>query len=301
MVMSSLTGFLRFAVQGICAATVFICVMSLQAEVITTKSGSLMIGRISARNGNTTEVTAFGEKHVIESEDIVSTTDSIAPYIQRRVLVILTDTSIVKGKIRDYSEDVGLYVDTEMGPLTIPAGKIDHIIFHDSESAKPPPLVIYHLGLLGQVSYGLASDTMRLGVGGTFLGEIPMPSRWVPTLGLAASYESISASQSALRFSEMSAYVYARRSFYPLTGVLQRLGFAFTLGGGTTFAQVHDSRPSPFSPNAEIQGIFVFKTGFEVTAAKSIRLRLDFANFLRTVRGGNVWKPGFELGVVYVL
>jgi hypothetical protein len=279
----------------------FFYVMSLQAEVIVTKGGSLMIGEITGRSATSTEITAFGQKHVVEAENLLATTETIEPYIKRGVLVVLTDTSVVRGKLRDYSEDIGLYVDSEIGPLTIPSSKIDHIIFNDSEMAKPPPLVIYRLGLLGQTTYGFLSDSMGLGLGGTFLGEMPIPSPWVPTIGFAATYESISASQPSLRFTEMSTYVYVRQTLYPLKGALKRLGFAFTVGGGSTFGQIHDSRASNTSPNAEIQGIFVFKTGIEVTANQTMRIRFDFANFLRTVRGGNMWKSGLELGAIYVL
>lgn len=290
--------------HGIC------CVMSLHADTLVSKTGRVYIGAIQSKTADQTDILAFGKKESIPASDVESSGSSNAMLAGKKLFVTLKDGSMIQGKLRDFSEEVGLYLDSEIGAITIPDAKIAQI---DLNAAAEPATagapvsassgMQLKLGIFGSASYPFISDTMKQGFGGGGYGEISAAGKFVSGFGVAATFEAIAATQTSLRFSETSIYAYARKVFLPLGAFsasnLKKLGLAVTLGFGGGYMHLSDSRSGNLSPNGEAYALTVLKTGAEYPFTRTVMFRFDIVNTFRIVAGKNLWKPGIEMGAVY--
>lgn len=308
--MRAKTTVMRGSLNLIRVGLVFGCVMSLQAETLLTKSGRVYLGTVQAKTADQTDILSYGKKESVPASEIESSAPSNAMLAGKKIYVTLKDGSLIQGKLKDFSEEIGLYLESEIGAITIPDAKILQIDMNPSAEqampASPSPAargLQLHLGLLGSASYPFTSDTLKQGFGGGSYAEISTAGKFVSGFGVAAAFEAISATQSSLRFSETIVYAYARKVFLPLAAFsasnLKKLGFALTLGFGGGYMHLSDSRSGNLSPNGEAYGLTVVKTGAEYPLWRTMVLRFDIVNSFRIVSGKNLWKPGVELGVVY--
>gem|GEM_PF-2239659 len=300
---------IHISLNSIFAALLF-CVMSLHADTLVSKAGRVYIGAIQAKTADQTDILAFGKKESVPASDVESSGSSNAMLAGKKLYVTLKDGSLIQGRLKDFSEEVGLYLDSEIGAITIPDAKIAQI---DLNAAAEPASVTtptsaarglqLQLGVLASASYPFISDTLKQGFGGGGYAEISTAGKFVSGFGIAATFEAIAATQSTLRFSETSVYAYARKVFLPLGAFsasnLKKLGFAVTLGFGGGYMHLSDSRAGNLSPNGEAYSLTILKTGAEYPFARTVMFRFDIVNTFRIVSGKNLWKPGIEMGAVY--
>lgn len=288
-------------------------IMSLHADAIVTKSGNVFLGKIQSSTADSIGISAYGKTETVSVSEIETNSPTVTPLKGKKLFFTLTDGSTLHGKLRDFSEEVGTYVDSEIGGITIPYSKISQIQTLKPEesgslpSSSAPATTARSLSLLvgafGSASYPFISDTMKQGFGGGAYAEVSVPWRYASGIGVAGKFETITAEQRALRFSETGIYAYARKSVFPFAGFagssLRKLAFALTVGIGGGYIHLADSRSGALSPNGEAYGLAVLKAGAEFPLGRALAIRFDLINKFRFISGENLWKPGIELGAVY--
>lgn len=280
----------------------------LFAEFITTKNGEIFTGKILASTGKKVSIEAFGTNHEIAKSDIEKTSSTPGALTTTKVVISLKDKSTIHGKIRDFSEDVGLYIDSEIGSITVPSDKISGIQVLKPESAdgmakantpgnlKSPSVL---LGISGVTTYPPFSDTLKMGFGAVIFAEQYVDLPYISHLGIAGGIESISGAQTNLSVTEITAMIYARRNFAPFHGGLRLLSLTLAAGGGGIFATLQSKNSESASLKGEAIGMLMLKGGASFAVMRALHVRLELLNGFRLITGNNFWKPGIELGVVY--
>jgi small nuclear ribonucleoprotein (snRNP)-like protein len=90
------------------------------ADVIRLQDGTVYIGKMASAEEGIVSIAAFGKTIRIASSQIMKTEADLTAIHEQPMEVILMDGSIIRGKIKNYDEDIGLFVELGIGELTIP-------------------------------------------------------------------------------------------------------------------------------------------------------------------------------------
>jgi small nuclear ribonucleoprotein (snRNP)-like protein len=126
-------GFLRFLPAFL---FLFQIVAPLAAlEVVYLKNGDVILGTLIGPVSGGLSYQCFGEQRTIPITDIDLTEKNLQNLSQKAVYVVLKDGSVIQGKIVDYDEDIGVFLDISFGTLTMPTASIQRI-YEKEKSAQ---------------------------------------------------------------------------------------------------------------------------------------------------------------------
>ncbi len=97
------------------------------ADVIQMNNGDIHLGRANVTNPESIEIETFGKKIYVQQKDIRSIEADITSVESTHVEVILPDDSILRGRIKNYDDEIGLFLKTSFGEITIPAAGVKQI------------------------------------------------------------------------------------------------------------------------------------------------------------------------------
>jgi len=249
---------------------------SLSAEVIFLRSGEILFGDIVSAGSGTITISTFGQEKQILSTDIVRTEPSLSALADLVVQVILKDGTIIKGKIVDFDEEIGVFVDISFGNLAVPSAAVEKIV--DPARAASSAPASQWLGVGGGVSFPLSKDFgMSWGAGVGWEFHTP----WLTGLnaGLTLTYDSLAyTTNSQISFANIGLSAY---TVYIFNGLLQGMDLFAPyagLGAGAVIVQAFDKRPDAA---VDQRGLL---TGF-LSAHLGLEWRLP-ARFLLRTGGG---------------
>jgi len=99
----------------------------LSADVIELKDGTVYLGTAVVDDVAGITISSFGQERTISQSDILLVSKDLAAFSATEVEIRLPDRSVLKGKIRNYDEEIGLLLETYFGAITLPPKAIEAI------------------------------------------------------------------------------------------------------------------------------------------------------------------------------
>jgi small nuclear ribonucleoprotein (snRNP)-like protein len=99
----------------------------LSADVIRMKDGRVFIGRVLTVDPSGVVILAYDQKVTVDYGDILKTAPNFNSIKNRELEITLKDNSVMRGKVKDYDSDIGLFMEIEFGQITIPLENIKSI------------------------------------------------------------------------------------------------------------------------------------------------------------------------------
>lgn len=143
----------------------------LSAEVVFLRNGDVLIGKITSAGSGTVTIQTFGDERKVPSKDILRSEPGLSDIKDLALQVILKDGTSIRGKLTDFDEEIGLFVDIGFGILALPITAIDKIV--------DPSVVVHYggyrhiLGVSGGVAFPPGGD-YGLGYHGALTGELQL-------------------------------------------------------------------------------------------------------------------------------
>ncbi|MBN2352166.1 MAG: hypothetical protein JXD23_06305 [Spirochaetales bacterium] len=105
----------------------------LQADVIRLKSGVIYIGRVISLDEGGVKIEAFGDTRTIPYADLARTEKDMNALKDQAVSMTLKDGTVIRGKIKNYDEDIGFLVEIDFGTITVPLENVTAIVDMNQE------------------------------------------------------------------------------------------------------------------------------------------------------------------------
>lgn len=112
-----------------CLVTVMVLMLSTiaMADVIMLHDGNIYLGKITSTDSNGIVIETFGQSLTISQSDIFKSEKNFDSFKDVTTDIILRDGSLIKGKIQNYDEEVGINVNIDFGTITLPVQSIKEI------------------------------------------------------------------------------------------------------------------------------------------------------------------------------
>lgn len=97
------------------------------SDVVWLQNGKIYLGEINTAESDGITIKTFGETRKISMEDIFKTEKSLDSLKYQQIDITLKDGSVIKGKIQNYDEEIGINVNIDFGNITLPVQTVDSI------------------------------------------------------------------------------------------------------------------------------------------------------------------------------
>ena len=97
------------------------------SDVVWLQNGKIYLGEINTAESDGITIKTFGETRKISMEDIFKTEKTLDSLKYQQIDITLKDGSVIKGKIQNYDEEIGINVNIDFGNITLPVQTVDSI------------------------------------------------------------------------------------------------------------------------------------------------------------------------------
>lgn len=244
---------------------------------------------------------SMGTVRTVSSTDVLRTEKGLKDISEMTVQVVLKDGTSIRGKLTDFDEEVGLFIDIGFGTLALPIAVIARI-------EDPERIAVYHgtkmsLGLSGGISSPLNSD-YGLSGGGGVLAEIKTGLVRGLYVGFSLGGEYLAyTADSNVKIINADFQIYSLYKVLALGEVFPAMEFLnpyVSLGIGGTLVTLLDSRvDAPVDQRGILSFSTAFALGLEWKLPANIGLRTggELDGVLQT--GGLFLIPKARLALLY--
>ncbi len=264
--------------------TIVTCLMSSIAtgDVIHLKDGTIYLGEIKNVDSTGILIQSFGSTQSISQSDILKTDKELTEVSKRKIEVELKDASMLKGRIDNYDDEIGLFVMTDFGTITIASGAIKSI----SDIEFRNKVMGYDKGVGLQLGMALPTGSQKanFNTGYIIQGYFEHTSIFVRDLfiGLDLKYNMFeNANSSDITYDIVSVqpylsymFRYFRKTTVP---VLNDIIPFVSAGGGLTFVTMHDDRTGG-GDSAELVPSYFIGAGIDYLLFSPVTIRLKVLN-----------------------
>lgn len=248
------------------------------ADVLFLTDGKILIGSIIGPVEGGVAYTVFDQRVVLGTGKISRTEKDLKTLAEVNVDIRLKDGSTIRGKVVDFDEEIGLFVDIGFGILTIPIPAVSEIVEEEV-----------------RVRYAGSSVQLRAG-GGTyfplFLSAGNFGPSWTSSVGGLVALPFARGLYTGLSFSVSGAdYLLSDSVSYLFASVAPEIEFRFlglsmrkdflrfftpylSLKGGAAYISMTDPSLNPRT-DGSLTGFFGLSTGLNLAVAKGFALRLN--------------------------
>jgi hypothetical protein len=248
------------------------------ADVIRMEDGTLYLGRMASSAEGVVSIEAFGKSIQVASSQIAKSEPDITVLHELPVEVTLMDGSIIRGKIKNYDEEVGLFVELAIGELTVPLESLRAI--------EDPAQRARYRGFPAQVAllagYFIPVGTIAPSFGSGFTASLSAELSLPILRGL---YAGVDVSQFFMTYLPSNNLTYSVTTatfgpFYRLllfrtspVPVLRDLVPWFGLGGGIAYVGANDTSTS--TTFGEVDPAYFAAIGLDFYIGERIQIRLS--------------------------
>lgn len=106
---------------------IFFTSMTAYSDVVWLQDGSIYFGAIESADSAGITIKTFGEIKKIAQSEILKSEKTLELLKNQQVDILLKDGSVLKGKIQNYDDEIGVLIHTDLGSTTIPVSSIKNI------------------------------------------------------------------------------------------------------------------------------------------------------------------------------
>lgn len=278
--------------------------INLQADVIKKQNGEIYLGVVESTDAYGITVNSFGTKFSIKQSEILKSEKDLTSLKNQNVEIELKDGSIIRGKIQNYDEEIGILVNIDFGALTLPVQAIKSI--KDPGQNKVYAGSPVRLGALFGYSFpvGGLQDDLNSGISFSFLAEFNSKLLRGMYFGGDFSFSHLSANNSSELsyniFSLQPYIMFGYMGFHSGSSFMRNVTPYISLGGGISLVSLTDKRPDSLLENQnEIDFSIKFSAGVDYLLLNTVNLRLCFNWF--TIPQESKWfnSASVNLGALY--
>jgi hypothetical protein len=108
--------------------SILVCMPAmLFADVIRLQNGQIFLGKVIRADSQGIVIESFGEQRGLSQADILKNEKDLTTLKTEHSDIYLKDGSVLKGKIENYDEEVGVLVNIDFGSVTLPVKSIKEI------------------------------------------------------------------------------------------------------------------------------------------------------------------------------
>lgn len=275
-----------------------------QSEVISLDDGSILLGEIKNTNRDSVVINSFGDTRTIDTSKIISSEKNFINISKKNIEIILKDSSRLKGKLKNYDEEIGILIDTEFGTITLPSKGIKSINDTDRKNRYTGHSVL--LGISAAVYFPITDFASKFTIYPYFSLFAEFNSLFLRGLYFGAdfSYMMMNYTPSTLliynsyQFKGYASYRFLQ--FQNSESAAARMFIPYiSFGIGAAFNTLDDNRPaSSIKKRSEADLLFTGAVGLDINVWGPLIIRLQGGWF--TMNEGSAFLHGFSvnLGVV---
>ena len=276
----------------------------LKADVIRIKDGRIFLGKIVSTDSSGITIESFGEKKQFRHNEILETSNNMNSLKDSTVEVNLLDGSVMKGKIQDYDDEVGILIDGGFGRITLPVKNVKAINDYDQKKR--------HLGrdILAGFSggYYLPIGTAGDNFGSSFIINLfveinPGFSRNIFVGGDLDYLNMNCTSASNVKFFQSGFHPYLSYRFFSFQdskSFLKKVTPFVSAGIGASYIIRNDDRANASSSQkSEIDLSFLFKAGADYSITERVFVRLSMFGYYVTQKNDAFTVAGLSAGAVF--
>ena len=270
------------------------------ADVLFLDNGEVILGvLLSAGDGNVV-IRTLGQERRIDAGKIERTETGVAALKDVSLEIYLRDGTVIRGKILDYDEEIGVFVDISFGNLALPLSTIQRI--QDPLKVPKANKEDILLGLSGVLELPISS-TFGLSWGMAATAEFKLSPSARLYLGTDLLWNSLGYQPSDevdYTLAGVRLYALYRFSGYWDGSVFGTIIIPYVkLGGGAVFVQARDGSAGAA---VEFQGSMTSMASVQVGAdfrlPAAFSLRVFIATDLVFQSGGAFFLPGAGIGLI---
>lgn len=258
--------------------------VNTRADVIRINNGQVYLGKITSADSEGILIDSFGKKRAIPQSEILKSEKSLETLQSQQVQIFLKDGSIFRGKIENYDEEMGIFINIDFGPMTVPVDSIKEIIdpgvkeYYESMIKVNP----VNIGFTGgyYLTAGPAGSRYNSNYNFSFFTEFYTYLLKGLFAGIDMGYLPVDYKNSAeiefniITFQPYLSYRYGnlKRSRIPLVKDLVPF---FSAGAGIAYTRLKDNRPlAANSEKSESDMVYSARLGCDYLIYKNILIRL---------------------------
>ncbi|MFA6504624.1 MAG: hypothetical protein WCT14_00930 [Treponemataceae bacterium] len=294
MSIKSLRGLLFALALGACTAAVW-------ADVVFLRDGRILIGTIAGTIDGGVTYKVAGETVSVDVNNIVRTERELSALASMPIEVVLKDSSVIRGKIADYDEELGLFVDISFGTLTIPLATIAEVV--DPQRRTKYSGAAFQVRAAGGVYSPVLSGADTFGPSWTAqLGASwSLPFMRGLSGGLTVSYSGADYKKGGVNYAFLSVrpeISYRYLAFRLKDGFSSRFTPIVSLSAGPAYIDVNDSSSTP-SRYGQLAAEIGLSAGVELSIAAGISARIEAFVDAYTQKSGPFVTAGALISISY--
>lgn len=254
--------------------------LATNADVIRLVDGTVFLGTAGVQGSEGIRIRSFGDEQTIPQSDILFMGQNAAALAESDVEIRLPDGSVLKGRIRDYDEEIGLLLETYFGTITLPPKGIREIV--DPMQRTRYSGVPFQAGLAADYRIPFA----ELGKNFDNSYAVRANAEWNTYLarglyvGLEIGYapmDYVGSANVTYNAIDLEAYgMYRYLGMQLSKGFLNRFIPFVLAGGGVSYIAVHDERSTaPAERRNELSAILRGAGGVDVRIVRMLSLRVE--------------------------
>lgn len=275
------------------------------SDVIHLKNGEVYLGKANVVDSNTISIESFGSKNNFRQTDLLKIEPQLQAVADIRYEVLLADDSLLKGKLKNFDDEIGLFLETTFGEITVPTRgikKIYDVVQRTKYYGEP-----YLAGLNG--GYYIPIGDFKSNFGNFYYADFFADFNITRVRGLMIGVDFLFVPMDYQPSQDVSyvSYALAGHAMYrylDLTSgsipVLNRLVPYAKVGAGLVYVSVEDNRPTaPIDVRSEASPLLLGGIGTDILVARGVSVRLE-AGVLSIVQSTLYSAFTLSGGVVYV-
>jgi len=292
----------RVIITALLALTLFSGKSSF-ADVVWLKNGSILLGEISSAESDGITIKTFGESRKIPQRDLLKSEKTLENLKNLKVDITLRDGSVIKGKLQNYDEEIGILVDIDFGSLTLPVQSIKEIIDINQKIKNSGYNYLAGASLGYYVPSGSAGKFSSSYTASIFFEMDTAVMRGLYA-GAGFSYLDMKHENTSLEYSMFTLEPYMSYKFMDFrnsnNGSISTLIPFVKLGFGLSYISLKDNRASAVSSSvSELNPVMSAGIGIDTEISQYLMLRLSGDWKIVPQSSGLFNTAGLSLGIVY--
>lgn len=272
------------------------------ADVILLYNGNIYLGKITNTDSNGIVISTFGQSMTITQSEILKSDKSLESIKGISTDITLRDGSVIKGKIQNYDDEVGIFVNIDFGTVTLPVQSVEGITDTGQRIKYNGYSYIAGFTLGYYMPSGGGGNFNGAFLGTAFLEKDSTLMRGL-YLGGSFSYMDMNHDNTDLDYTMLMLEPYISLKYFGFrnsSSFLKRFVPFATLGCGFSYIRLKDQRESASdSSSSELDPVFSAGIGFDVEIQWNLMLRANSVFKAVPQSAGMFTATVFSLGVVY--
>jgi len=295
--------FSKILLYAVIAFFISVICPPLYADVVWLQDGGILLGEIVTAESDGITIKTFGEKRKVFQKEIIKSEKTLDNLKNRQSDITLKDGSVIKGKILDYDEEIGINVDIDFGNITLPVQSVSSIT--DQKQKKHHRGADINIGFTGGYYYllGEASDSFNNSYRLSFFAEFNTGLTRGLFAGVDAAYTFIDYSGTQdLSFSMYSVQPYLLYRFIDLrnsSSFMNRVVPFISAGIGGAYIIKENSSDSGLNEMNELNMTYSIRPGADIELIDNLWLRIYTGFESVPQKSNSLHQVVFNTGIMY--